>query len=224
MNSYQQLENKLTYNFLCLIEHMEMQKEFCEFLLDNKLSLMDNPITEIQPQPFGGLSNPDGMIRLRNQDKKEYDVYLENKTSRAALDESQLRNHLSTSCKEENSFLLVITPRISDRKIIDKIGSSKTIFKTWSEIANRLKDINKNLPTASFIVSQFIEYGKKGGEFEDMENITKKELDQYIEVVRSNIEGKIWHLFERIATEVSLDAYKLRNVEHTIKDTYEDME
>ncbi|MEE4358578.1 MAG: hypothetical protein V2I97_19070 [Desulfococcaceae bacterium] len=27
INSYQQAENKLTYNFLCLIEHMPQQKE-----------------------------------------------------------------------------------------------------------------------------------------------------------------------------------------------------
>ncbi len=66
---------------------------------------------------------------------------MENKTLRSPLVDTQLRNHLSKFCKDENSFLLATTPRISDIKIIDKINSDKIIFKTWSQIAAKLEDI-----------------------------------------------------------------------------------
>ncbi len=189
MNSYQQPENKLTYNLLCLIEHMEQPKAFCEFLLGNKKSLLNNPLTELKTVFSGEETNPDGMIRLQSQDKTEHRVYMENKTLRSPLTELQLRNHLSEFCKDENSFLLVTTPRNSDKKIIDKINCDKIIFKTWSQVAAELEDINREEP--SFIISQFIEYGKRTGEFEDMEHVTKKELESYIETIKikSNFEG-----------------------------------
>jgi len=209
MNTYQQPENKLTYNFLCLLEHMEECKEFCEFLLDSKLSLADNPITEIETVFSGGETNPDGMIRLQSQNKSVYSVYIENKTFRAALNESQLRNHIKIFCKDENSLLLVITPRITDKKIIDSINSNRILFKTWSEIVAKLKNLNMDLTIPSFIITQFIEYGKLSGEFEDMENITKEELNNYIETIKSNIEGKLKHIFERIATEINFNEYGL---------------
>jgi hypothetical protein len=54
LNSYKQPENKLTYNFLCLVEHMPQQRQFCEFLTDGRIKLESNPIEEIQTV-FSGL-------------------------------------------------------------------------------------------------------------------------------------------------------------------------
>ena len=216
MNPYKQPENKLTYNLLCVIKHMEQPKAFCEFLLDNKNSLSESPIMELETQVYRNetKTKPDGMMKLQSPDKKEYSVYLENKTFRSPLTESQLRNHISEFCKDENSFLLVTTPRISDKKIIDKIKSDKIIFKTWSQVAEKLEDINREEP--SFIISQFIEYGKLRREFEDMEHVTKKELESYIETIKSNVEGKMEYIFEGIKT-VNFDNYGLNVTERKIE-------
>jgi hypothetical protein len=51
MNSYQKAEDKLTYNFLCLIKQMENQKAFCEFLIDNKFELSESAVIKVKLQP-----------------------------------------------------------------------------------------------------------------------------------------------------------------------------
>jgi hypothetical protein len=72
MNPYEQPENKLTYNFLCLIEHMENQKVFCEFLIDNKFELSELPVIKVKSQPSDQASSrPDGKISLRTSDDRE---------------------------------------------------------------------------------------------------------------------------------------------------------
>ena len=82
-NSYEQPENKLTYNFLCLIEHMENQKAFCEFLIDNKFKLSESADVEIELQPYKAGSIPDGKISF---DNGKYLLFFENKTHRIKLD------------------------------------------------------------------------------------------------------------------------------------------
>ena len=129
MNSYKQPENKLTYNFLCLLEYMDGFKEFCEYLIDKRVPLADCPPVKIETQPSGSQSRPDGKICVKGQNKDEYTIYLENKTSRSGLHEKQLSNHLSSFCQDDKSFLLVTTPRITDKQVIKKVGSKKVFFK-----------------------------------------------------------------------------------------------
>ncbi len=217
MNSYKQPENKLTYNFLCLLEHMDSSKEFFEYLLDNMTVLVNSPVIGIETVFGGNVSNPDGMLLLKSKDGEEYSIYIENKTYRYELDEIQIRKHLLTYCKENNSLLLVITPRISDKKIIDSIGNKKIYFKTWSQIANKLSEINNSLSHPLFLISQFIEYGELSGEFYDMENITNEEINYYIKTIKSDVERKIVHIFERLNTEINFEEYGFREVESVVR-------
>lgn len=217
MNSYEQPENKLTYNFLCLLEHMDGFKEFCEYLMDETVALANHPLVEIETVFSGYQSNPDGKICVKAQNKDEYTIYLENKTFRSGLDEKQLINHLSEHCREDNSFLLVTTPRITDQQIINKLGNKKVFFKTWSKIANKLADINRSLPNPSFVISQFIEYGELSGEFTDMENLTKEEIGFYINTIKLGVERKISHIFERLRNDFDFEQYGFNNVKTGVK-------
>lgn len=194
LNSYRQPENKLTYNFLCLLEHMPYGKEFCTFLTKNRISLSDAPVCGIDTVYSGGETNPDGAVELFDVNGQRWKVYIENKTFRRGLDAQQLANHVNVYCGNPHSFLLVITPRPSERYLAESI-SPKIIFQSWQEIAAKLDEINRSAEQPHFIVTQFIEYGKQSGEFTTME-MTKHELDAYVTVVASNPWVKLWNLFE----------------------------
>ncbi len=71
MNSYKQPENKLTYNFLCLLEHMDNSKEFFEYLLDNITVFTNSSVIGIETVFGGHISNPDGMVLLKATDGEE---------------------------------------------------------------------------------------------------------------------------------------------------------
>ena len=217
MNSYQQPENKLTYNFLCLLEHMDCIKEFGEYLLDNKILLSDSSVEGIETVFSGGTSNPDGKVCFKGQHGQEYNIFIENKTWRYGLSKKQIEGHLIEHCKSENAYLLVITPRNTDKRIMNEIKSDKVFFKTWSNIADKLKEINQSLPNPSFLISQFIEYGELSGEFKDMENITKEEIGFYINTIKFGTENKMNHLFQRITTDFDIEKYGFKNIQSTIK-------
>src|SRR5207237_1327133 len=62
---------------------------------------------------------------------------------RRSLDRRQLQNHLKLYCKENTrSVLLVITPRTSDRTVIESLPR-QLLFKTWEEICSKLIEINR---------------------------------------------------------------------------------
>lgn len=217
MNPYKQPENRLTYNFLCLLEHMDGFKQFMEYLLEDTLALDAAPPSEIETVFSGHRSNPDGKICVSTRGAGTYAVYIENKTFRYELDEQQLRNHLREFCQDDNSLLLVTTPRIGDKAVVDKLGNRKVFFKTWSQIANKLEAINGSFANPCFLISQFIEYGELSGEFEDMEDMTKQEISAYIDTIRFGVERKMQHLFERLRTEVDLEEFGFADVESVVK-------
>ena len=214
MNPYEQPENKLTYNFLCLVEQMENQQDFCEFLIDKKFELSELAVIEIQTVFSGYDSNPDGMISLRTNDDKECHLFFENKTHRMKLYIAQLKHHLETHCQNENAFLLVITPRRSDQKIVDSLNDNKVVFKTWAQVAEKLE----HLP--SFMAKQFVEYGKLSGEFENINEISRPDIDYYChnfsdlsDLKSDGIFLKITKLIERLEeNDIDFAQYGLKDV------------
>ena len=218
LNSYKQPENKLTYNFLCLLEHMPRRDKFCEFLVDGRVKLTSDPIETIQTVFSGGASNPDGSITLLDANRQRWKVYLENKTWRRSLDPHQLENHLTLHCKTPNDILLVITPRASDRSTAKSV-SKQVVFKTWDQITTKLNEINRELHESSFIISQFIDYGKRTGEFMSME-IEKSELQAYVLTVKSNVHGKIAGLLNTISANFDFSKFGIKNASSEIEDRW----
>ena len=148
-NSYGQPENKLTYNFLCLLEHMPFGKEFCTFLTKGKVDLSDAPVCGIDTVYSGRETNPDGAVELFDVNGQRWKVYIENKTFRRGLDPQQLANHVSIYCGDPHSYLLVITPRPSEKHLAESV-SPKIIYQSWQEIAAKLNEINRVAGAASF--------------------------------------------------------------------------
>ena len=224
LNSYQQPENKLTYNFLCLVEYMESQKEFCEFLLDNKYELIENPISFLKCVFSGFDSNPDGLIELYTKNGTKIKLFIENKTYRRALDKEQLENHLEMHCENDNCLLLAITINKSELAIVNQINTPKLLFRTWSEITNKLIEINNK--SNSFICTQFINYGKISQEFNNME-IIKNDLIAYInynkivkDFTNSNFINKIPYLLDSLRKNFNSSMYGLEITEMIIQDAW----
>jgi voltage-gated potassium channel len=215
MNFYKQPENKLTYNFLCLIKHMENQKDFCEFLIDNEFKLSESAVIEVKPQFSDQAGSiPDGKILLRTNDDRECHLFFENKTHRMKLDKAQLERHLETHCQNENALLLVITPRDNDKGIVDSLNEqydNKILFKTWHQVADKLE----HLP--SFLAKQFVEY--LCWEFEYMNKIISTEINYCCDYFKTNIHLRIQSILRKMS-DIEFAKYGLSDVKSYWDDEY----
>lgn len=210
LNPYQQPENKLTYNFLSLVNLLN-EREFLEWLTEG---LLDNdPLENIETVFGGGKSNPDGCITLRNREKNITRTYIESKTNRRGISKEQLVLHLEWL--NTGDKLLVITPRISDKNIIREINNNDIIFKTWAEISEYLK---KNINNV--IVEQFIEYGKLSGEFDEFGEITSNEIKIFTENLKLNFDKKITSIFYNFSFEYDFKSSGLTKIEPAYSDNW----
>jgi hypothetical protein len=208
LNPYQQPENKLTYNFLSLVNLLN-EREFLEWLTDE---LLDNDPLENIETVFGGRkSNPDGCITLRNRGKNIIKIYIESKTNRRGISKEQLVLHLEWL--NAGDKLLVITPRLSDKNIIREIKNNDIIFKTWSEISEYLKSKINNV-----IVEQFIEYGKLSGEFDEFGEITSNEIKIFTENLKLNFDKKITSIFYNFSSEYDFKSNGLTKIKPVYSD------
>jgi hypothetical protein len=181
MNTYQQPENKLTYSFLVLIEYLNDQK-FIEWLVGVKVS--NAPIINVSTLSGGGAGNPDGCFEINLDDNKSINVFLEIKTRRRSIDIDQLKRHIGRDDFKKCDKLLVITPRLSDRKIIENIGNEQIIFKAWNEISTFLSGLKNSL------ADQFINYGIESGEFEGLGELSNMDIKNYINTIEEKIKIK----------------------------------
>jgi hypothetical protein len=198
LNSYKKKEDELTYAFLSMTEILN-SKEFYEFL--SQKSLINNSLKSIRLLPVGNGTNPDGELILIDANNDEFKLLFENKTKIRKLDKNQLEGHL-TLCKTYDK-LLVITPRKSDKSIIDEIKNNKIVFFTWSEIASKLnKDFSENI-----IAKQFVEYGKISGQFEELGEILHSDILNEIEKFKVNFDNKMDNILRFLKEKFETDKY-----------------
>lgn len=186
LGQYQQAENKLTYNFVALVEHLgkECQVVLFRRLFPNLCVSVENFELECDLVYGGQTSNPDGAFHFRTETSAYCTVYLENKTFRRKLNERQIQNHLANFCRGDNDFLLVITTDPQDRNRLQKMSQGgKLYFYTWPEMITILKEVAKGVDNEKdiFLIGEFIEYGHKGGEFMELGVITTEEIANYSE-------------------------------------------
>jgi hypothetical protein len=172
---------------------MPFRTELLRFLTEGKISLTQDPIEEIRTLFSGGASNPDSAVVICDTLGSQWTIYFENKTWRRGLDVEQIRSHVALYCTSPQSLLLVVTPRPSDGPLARSL-SEKILFKTWHEISEHLLLLSSKEDQTHFLLSQFIEYGHRTGEFANM-NLTSHELSSYVTVIGSNVHGKLHGLF-----------------------------
>lgn len=205
LNSYQQPENKLTYNFFSIIELLN-DSEFFDFLTNKKT--VNNPLTNLKTVYGGGETNPDGSFDIKLVDNIQITVLYENKTNRRGLDVNQLNGHLKLC--GDNDLLLVTSPRKSDIDIIRQINDNRIIFKTWQEISLFLKTTYQD----NTIIQQFVEYGKKSGEFDELGEIYLDDIKVYCEYLKIDFDKKIESIFRTLVHELDFGKFGFNNVNY----------
>jgi hypothetical protein len=157
-NAYQQPENKLTYNFLTLLEHLALDSALGLLALaglprsvvadDLRVSLL-----------YGGFKgNPDGSIALTHGADR-IEVLFENKTWRRPLDLDQIRRHMRSCMRsEERQYLLVISADKQDRNRLAELEDTRLLFTSWHDILEYVLRRNPESPKDLFLFRQFAEY------------------------------------------------------------------
>ncbi|MBD5646377.1 MAG: hypothetical protein HDQ89_01730 [Desulfovibrio sp.] len=190
LNAYQQPENKLTYNFLCLLSHYQ-PKEFIEYLLEETLP-GNTRIQNFEDVYGGGESNPDGRLDIISGNR-EFFVFLEIKTFRRKVDLEQLQRHVVAHCEgEPDSLLLVITADKRDKEKIRSLGDARIKFRSWEEIAGYISKHSDDR-----IARDFVRYGQELGEFEGPMDITKDDIEIFTSFVKSKWTQKIDNVLNR---------------------------
>ncbi|MGU9937966.1 hypothetical protein ACNFNZ_05220 [Empedobacter brevis] len=203
LNSYQQPENKLTYNFFSIIEILNCKNLF-DFLTNN--NTIQNSLTNLRFVYGGGETNPDGSFELTLENGNKITVFYENKTGRRSLDANQLIGHL-TLC-DDDDILLVTSPRKSDIEIIKNLADERIIFKTWQEISLFLK----NSYPDNLIIKQFNEYGKKSGEFDELGEIYHEDIKVYSEYMKIDFDKKTDSIFRTFLHEIDFEKFGFRKI------------
>lgn len=165
LNPYEQSENKLTYSFLSLLEHLSLETA-CTFL--SKLGIVASRARSLAVSLLygGGEGNPDGSVHLEGG-ANDVTVFFENKTWRSGLKLEQLRRHLAEHVDTQpGTLLLVITSEREDKKRITDMADPRLRFATWHQVAEAVEDLAGSVTEAKerFLLSQFAEYLEKSGE------------------------------------------------------------
>jgi hypothetical protein len=157
MNAYQQPENKLTYCFLTLIEHLS---NGVALQLLSGAGLHHEPVEDIAVSLLygGGEGNPDGSVTLIHGDDRTM-LFFENKTWRRGLDIEQIAKHLrSWIGANVITYLLVITSERRDRNVIARLNDPRILFMTWHDVLEFTSKAEPETDKDFFMLRQFAEY------------------------------------------------------------------
>ncbi|MEW6587287.1 MAG: hypothetical protein AB1442_16970, partial [Nitrospirota bacterium] len=200
MNAYEQPGNKLTFSFLCLIEHLSIES------VRKILSTLGIHIDQVDPISVdlvygGGEANPDGSIQIN----PESIVYLENKTWRRKLEITQIERHIKEHLYSTKNVLLVITADKSDKHKLVILNDPRVHFITWHDLVDNLEKLAKETidPKDSFLLRQFVEYAEKSGEVWRAKMIDEKLIDSVSQHLRlkkdiNQFENDVWRLMENL--------------------------
>ncbi len=206
LNSYQGPENKLTYCFLTLLEHVSID-----------ISLRVLELAGLQCAPADGLTvstleggakgNPDGKIVVTHGfDEKT--IFLESKTSRRGIDIEQLRNHILSRLEESGErFLLVIASERSDRYIVMQLDEPRAHFTTWHDIFDFASKAETKSCKDTFILRQFAEFLETSGEAWRGKMLTPELISAHTSYLRAvpdqkKYERECWRLIESLKEDV----------------------
>lgn len=209
LNPYEQPENRLTYSFLCLVEHLSSccVEDFLQKLGIVVPSVESHAVELL----YGGQeANPDGSVEVKGRDAKSLRLYLENKTWRRALDIDQIKRHIGIHLQNSKDILLVITANKDDGNTLSLLGDKRIRFVTWTEILNSIEGLLTSRSGAApdrLLLQQFAEYLEKSGEVWRARMIDEGLIDAYSQQLKLKSDAdkfvnQGWRLVEGIKDEV----------------------
>jgi hypothetical protein len=206
---YQQPENRLTYSFLTVLEHLstETLAKVLHSLCENVPEFHTHSVSLLYG---GGLANPDGSLHLKLGPSHEMVVYLESKTHRLRLDLGQIRRHIDAHLRDTHNLLLVVTASKSDKEELLSLGDDRLRFTTWHRVVELFENLAERLEPGveQFLLEQFREYAETGGEAWRGRMIDPKMVEsvsRYIslEGIFHKFNGEAWRLMETVKAGVS---------------------
>lgn len=207
MNPYQQPENRLTYSFLCLVEHLSVESA-AKILRLAGFSATSVESHELELLYGGGEGNPDGSITLNPQSDSKAVLYLENKTWRRHLDADQVRRH-AKRLRPNKDWLMVIAADRNDRQILNQVNVSRVSFITWNELVCHLGELAAQATDSkeAFLLEQFVDYAESSGEAWRAKMIEEELLKNYSERLRykeseHTFGREAWRLIDTVRDEV----------------------
>jgi len=215
-NHYAAAENRLTYDFLCMLDLMaDGQAAFVQFLIGGReIELSEKPVDQIRPlfafakapNPGEEASNPDGCVRLRRKDGGIVPIFLEVKTHRCLLTADQLQRHLVCHVdREPGALLLAITPRPSDRKVVQALNDNRVIFVSWQQIADHLAATRLTVSDRK-IANQFLNHAREEREFMQTE-LEKEDISLIIANHRRRPDLRARGAFDLLMAEFPFERY-----------------
>ncbi len=163
--AYKQPENKLTYCFLSLLEHLDFRTTVL-LLAESSVPISEYERLQVKLLYGGQEANPDGSIVLKGPGRA-LTVFFENKTWRRPLDIEQIRRHIRVHLNSySDHHLLVITTDLEHRLELDTLGDPRIHFMTWHQVAASAEKLAREVvaPKDQFLFSQFCEYLDESGE------------------------------------------------------------
>lgn len=206
LNSYQQAENKLTYCFLTLLEHVS---------IDIALRLLESAGLQYEPAygltvsllHGGAAGNPDGSIVITHH-RAETILFFENKTWRRHLDVDQLQRHLKSHLGASGErFLLVVTSERSDRDIVMRLDEPRILFTTWHDLLHFASTVEAQSPKDAFLLTQFAEFLEKSEEAWRGKMLSPELIAAHTEYLRATaadqrFHRECWRLIETLKDDV----------------------
>jgi len=161
LNPYQQPENKLTYSFLALLEHIEKESAL-ELLAHCGVPTTRVDQLEVALLYGGGEGNPDGSVSLLHAHRNTT-VFIESKTWRRHLDTDQigriLRAHVGRS-----DYLLILTSERDDSVRIREMRQSNLVGSTWHAVLDFCLTAQLTNVKDQFLIRQFADFLEKSDE------------------------------------------------------------
>ena len=164
-SAYEQPENKLTYCFFSLLEHLDFTLATA-LISESGISVESFERLRVELLYGGGEGNPDGSVTLEGP-QTNLQVYFENKTYRRSLELDQIKRHLRARMDSFlDSRLLVITTNIDDARELATLGDRRICFMTWHQVAEAAERLSQGALESKdrLLLSQFCEYLETSGE------------------------------------------------------------
>lgn len=164
-SAYTQHENKLTYCFLSLLEHLEVGMT-AQLLAESGLPAEPYDRLQVELLYGGAEANPDGSLVL-GRGQKHLTIFFENKTWRRQLDIEQIRRHIRVHLNDSpDRRLLVITTDSDQAREIAAIQDSRIHFMTWHQVAESAEVLSHVAAESKdrLLLSEFCQYLETSGE------------------------------------------------------------
>jgi hypothetical protein len=207
MNPYEQPENRLTYSFLCLVEHLSLETAM-EVLRLAGFSAANIQSREVELLYGGGEGNPDGSITLNPHSDAEAILYLENKTWRQHLGADQVRRH-AKRLRPGMDWLMVVASDRNDRQVLSQVNLDRVCFITWNELVSHLGELAARTTDSkeAFLLEQFVGYAESSGEAWRAKMVEKELLEKYsqrlkLKEAERTFLGQGWQLIDAVKDEV----------------------